>query len=321
MRRLLLLALLALPCSAADRSARVPSAPAPIRLSVPAATQLAAPSLSPSAVRAVPTAALPALPAPAAAAAAAPAQAPAVQSAAPVQAQTSEAAQPAAATEAAAADASKSFDQSGAPKPLRLVIMGPPASGKGTYAQRLARDYSVIHISAGDLLRAHAKDNPEIAAIMQRGDLVPTPLVVGLVKERLKKDDVQARGFLLDGFPRRLAEAKELKAMLKAEGIKLDAAIKLDAPEEVLLRRILARGRPDDTEPTFRNRMKVYREETVPAMRHISRGTTVLRPRLSGDDADANYAEVKRLLDRLGEPGAVKKAWTSLLARLRALLG
>jgi adenylate kinase len=183
-------------------------------------------------------------------------------------------------------------------KPLRLVIMGPPASGKGTYAQRLARDYGVVHISAGDLLREYAKTHPETAEIMQRGDLVPAELVVGLVRERLRQADVQQRGFLLDGFPRRLEEARALREMMVEEGIALDAAIRLEVPEHELLRRVLARGRADDTEATFRNRMKVYRRDTLPAMREISRGTTVVRPPLAvGPGADANYRAVRRELD------------------------
>jgi adenylate kinase len=211
--------------------------------------------------------------------------------------------------ESAALSAAQSFDAL-TQKPLRLLIMGPPASGKGTYSQRLARDYGIVHIAAGDLLREYAKTHPETAETMKRGDLVPTSLVVGLVRERLKQDDARTRGFVLDGFPRRMAEARELREMMAQEGLSLDAAIKLEVPESELLKRVLARGRADDTEPTFRNRMEVYRRETVPAMEHVSQETTILRPRLSGAETmDGNYGRVRSLLDARNSPlGAARAA-------------
>jgi adenylate kinase len=206
-----------------------------------------------------------------------------------------------------------------AAKPLRLLIMGPPASGKGTYALRLAADYGIVHVSAGDLLREYSKTHPEIAEIMERGELVPAALIVELVRERLKKDDIREKGFILDGFPRRLAEAQELKLMMKAEGLAFDAAIRLDVPEAELLRRVLLRGRPDDTEPTFRNRMKIYRAQSVPAMDFISRGETVVKPRLIDGGPEANYSELRRRLDRAVEPGPLARLWRALkrlLARI-----
>lgn len=186
------------------------------------------------------------------------------------------------------------------PPPLRLVIMGPPASGKGTYAQRLAADYGLVHVSAGDLLRERARTDAATAETMRRGDLVPVELVVSLVAERIARPDVKAQGFVIDGFPRRLAEAKAFRQLLERQGESIDAAIRLDAPEDVLLSRVLRRGRADDTEPTFRNRMKVYRRQTVPAMRSVARGTTLLRPRLTGKETiDQAYAKVKALVETL----------------------
>lgn len=314
-----------------------PGRVAPVTLALPAlgvapAPMLAAPALSAPTLSAPALLSAPRLHAPAAAPAAsavsadARAEAPvaaalpasaipsasavlAAEAAAPQAGSASASLEQAAAQEAAApagpSDGSSSalFDGS-SKRPLRLLIMGPPASGKGTFAERLERDYGVVHISAGELLRAHAKAHPEIAAVMQKGDLVPTELVVGLVRDRLSQADVKERGFILDGFPRRLVEAKALQGMLASEGIVIDAAIRLDAPEKVLLGRILARGRADDSEPTFRNRMKIYKHETKPAMSLISKGTTVLRPHLEGSDIPSNYAKVKGLLDAFlrGEP-------------------
>jgi len=192
------------------------------------------------------------------------------------------------------------FDGDGNGKvPLRLVITGAPGSGKGTISARLAREYGVVHISAGELLREKAKSDPAIAEIMRQGKLVPTDLVVGVVAARLAQEDVRARGFVLDGFPRRPREAEALKAMLKKSGIKLDATIKLEVEPERLLERILRRGRPDDTKEAFAQRMAIYENETKPAVKIISKGTKVLTPNLEDDDKDKNYASVKSLLEEL----------------------
>lgn len=191
-----------------------------------------------------------------------------------------------------------SAQAAGSGKVLRLLITGPPGSGKGTYAQKIAKDYGVLHISAGELLRVKAKSDPVLAAIMNRGDLVPAEVVIAAVKERLAQPDVRERGYILDGFPRRLVEAREFKAML-AQGEALDGAIHLDVPEAELLRRILSRGRADDTEAVFHNRMKVYRSETKPAIKEAVRGVPVLKPDVRGPDIETNYAKVKAMLEAL----------------------
>lgn len=184
-------------------------------------------------------------------------------------------------------------------EPLRLVITGAPGSGKGTISARLASEYGVVHISAGELLREKAASDPAIAETMRQGKLVPTELVVRVVAERLAKEDVRARGFVLDGFPRRPKEASALKAMLKKAEIKIDATIKLEVERERLLERILRRGRPDDTKEAFAQRMVIYENETKPAVKIISKGTKVLTPDLSDDDKEKNYLSVKSLLEEL----------------------
>lgn len=185
-------------------------------------------------------------------------------------------------------------------RPLRLVIAGPPGSGKGTYAARISAEYGPVPISAGGLLRVYAKDHPDIAAIMNAGDLVPAGLVVSLVRDRLAQEDVRRRGFILDGFPRRQEEARALMQMLRETGTQLDGVLFLDVPEAELLRRILARNRgADDNETTFRERMRVYREETLPVYDYLRRVAPFLSPSVAAGDIDTAYGEVRRALDSL----------------------
>ncbi|MBI5239231.1 MAG: nucleoside monophosphate kinase [Elusimicrobia bacterium] len=187
------------------------------------------------------------------------------------------------------------------PRPLRLIITGPPGSGKGTYAAKIAAEYGVPHISVGELLRAYAKTHPAVAKIMATGQLVESKPVLDVVRERLAQPDIKERGFILDGFPRRPNEADALQGMLGEDGV--DGIIELDVPEAELLRRILARGRADDKADVFRERMKIYREQTIPAVERFKHGTPVLSPEVSGSSIEANYARVKAalggLLDKL----------------------
>jgi adenylate kinase len=179
--------------------------------------------------------------------------------------------------------------------PLGLVIAGAPGSGKGTQGPLLAADLGLVHVSAGDLLRDYARANPEIAATMKRGELVPAALVVSLVRERLARADVRERGFVLDGFPRRLEEAGHLDAM-RAEGLPIDAVIRLEVPEAELLRRVLARGRADDTKEVFDGRMKTYRDVTVPALEALGASAPIVAPDVTAGDPAQNYAQVRAAL-------------------------
>ena len=182
-------------------------------------------------------------------------------------------------------------------RPLRLAITGPPGSGKGTYAKRLETEYGAVHISAGALLRVYAEAHPSVKEIMDKGELVPAELVIRLIRERLSQDDVRAKGFILDGFPRRLEEARALAEILDGLGMPIDAVVFLDVPEAELLRRVLARGRDDDNEATFRERMRVYREETVPVFEALRARAPFLSPSVASGDPDAAYAEVRRAVD------------------------
>jgi adenylate kinase len=151
----------------------------------------------------------------------------------------------------------------------RLVLVGPPGAGKGTQADALSEKLSVPHISTGDLFRAHvAQQTPlgqEAKRYLDGGELVPDTVTNEMVRERLAEPDAKA-GFLLDGFPRNTKQAEVLRRILAEQDNCLDAVIQLQVPEDVLVERLLARGRSDDTEEVIRRRQQVYRSETAPLL-------------------------------------------------------
>jgi adenylate kinase len=151
--------------------------------------------------------------------------------------------------------------------------MGPPGAGKGTQARILVDKYSIPQLSTGDILRAAIEAKTpmglEAKAIMARGDLVPDEVVCGIVSERLDSDDAK-QGFVLDGFPRTIAQAEELDAMMVEKGIDLDGVVALEVDADALIERIRTRAaenggaRADDNEEVLRNRLAVYGELTEP---------------------------------------------------------
>lgn len=159
----------------------------------------------------------------------------------------------------------------------KFLFLGPPGAGKGTQATRIAESSNIPHISTGDILRSHvARQTPlgiEAKAYMDRGELVPDQLILNMVDERLQEADTQ-NGWLLDGFPRNVAQAvfvdKLLLEKMKAAGVnnpdssQAFQVVYLEVPDEVILQRALERGRADDTKETILNRIKVYRAETSP---------------------------------------------------------
>ena len=154
---------------------------------------------------------------------------------------------------------------------MRLVLVGPPGAGKGTQAVRLAERLGVPHISTGDLFRANLSEmtplGVEAKRYMDAGDLVPDEVTTRMVRSRLAEPDA-GTGFILDGFPRTLPQADALDAMLDERGMALDAVVELAVAEDVVVERLLGRGRSDDTEDVIRNRQKVYRDETAPLLDH-----------------------------------------------------
>ncbi len=148
---------------------------------------------------------------------------------------------------------------------MRVILLGPPGAGKGTQAKKLAEKLAVPQISTGDLFRQNIDDGTDIGMEAKRyldaGDLVPSEVTNKLVDNRLDESDVAA-GFILDGYPRSLEQAKALDDMLERRGTKLDAVLEFKVSEEVLLERLKERGRDDDTEQVIRNRMKIYHDQT-----------------------------------------------------------
>ncbi|MET0117187.1 MAG: adenylate kinase [Sedimenticola sp.] len=181
---------------------------------------------------------------------------------------------------------------------MKLILLGAPGAGKGTVAKMLTAIDGSVQISTGDILRGAVKEGTELGkqaeAFMKAGDLVPDELIMGIMKERLQEDDCKA-GYLLDGFPRTIPQAEQLKELLAEIGDELDAAVNLDVPREVILDRLTTRRtcvgcgaiynvksmppkvegvcdkcgaevvqRDDETEEAISNRLDVYNEKTAP---------------------------------------------------------
>ncbi len=156
---------------------------------------------------------------------------------------------------------------------MRLILLGPPGAGKGTQAQRLVAKHGIVQLSTGDMLRAAAAAGTPVGnrakEIMDRGDLVPDDVMVGIIDERLDAPDT-ARGFILDGFPRTVAQAQELDKLLAKKGLALNAVIEITVDDSILESRIENRiketggARADDSIETLKKRLSVYHAQTAP---------------------------------------------------------
>lgn len=198
-----------------------------------------------------------------------------------------------------------------------VVLFGPPASGKGTQATRIKAKYAIAHLSTGDMLRAAIAEGTEIGkkakAIMDSGKLVPDEIVVGIIAERITQADC-SKGFVLDGFPRTVNQAKELDAMLKAKTLSVTHVIVMDVNEAELIKRVENRAaearrkgepvRPDDDPETFKKRLGVYKAETAPILPYYEK-----QGKIRHVDGMKPVDEVTTQIDAvLGKP-APKKGW------------
>lgn len=151
----------------------------------------------------------------------------------------------------------------------RLVLVGPPGAGKGTQATALSEKLGIPHISTGDLFRKHIAEETELGQqvkhILDSGKLVPDEITNQMLVERLRQPDT-GDGFLLDGYPRNIGQAELLSKVLADSDQKLDAVVQLQVDEDVLVQRLLARGRSDDNEDVIRHRQHVYQSETAPLL-------------------------------------------------------
>ena len=151
-----------------------------------------------------------------------------------------------------------------------LLFLGAPGAGKGSQAELLSQTNSYLHLSTGELLRKEIEMNTTIGIqvkdIMNRGELVSDELVLNIVRKNLVKDN---SGWILDGYPRNLSQASSLNEVLNEINQPLEIVLYLDIPEEVLIKRLLLRGRKDDTEETIRKRVEIYKKTTEPLIQYF----------------------------------------------------
>jgi adenylate kinase len=191
---------------------------------------------------------------------------------------------------------------------INIILLGPPGAGKGTQARRLVDERGLVQLSTGDMLRAARSSGTEmgnrVAEVMDRGELVTDEIVIGLIREQLASD---AKGFIFDGFPRTLAQADALGALLAETGKTLDAVIELQVDDEALVGRIVKRAeesraagepvRRDDTPEVFSDRLREYYKKTAPLIGYYYAKQS-LQPVDGMADMDEVARQVSAVLDR-----------------------
>jgi adenylate kinase len=193
---------------------------------------------------------------------------------------------------------------------VNLLVLGPQGSGKGTQAKRISAAHGIPHVSTGDMFRAAIAEGTELGRrvepILASGELVPDDLTVALIRERLAAPDA-AGGFVLDGFPRNLAQAEALDVMLEGIGRALDAVLFFDLSDEIAIERIHGRaveeGREDDAPEAVARRLAIYHEQTEPVVERY-RTTGKLVPLHAERTVEQVSTEIEDALELLGEGAA-----------------
>ena len=196
-----------------------------------------------------------------------------------------------------------------------MVLLGRQGSGKGTQAALLAEKYGYIHVSTGDMLRSAVASQSELGrqaeALVLSGQLVSDDIIVGVVEERLRCEDVIASGVLLDGFPRTVEQAEALESLLAVQNSSIDIAINLEVPTEVATERMLLRARSDDTAAAIARRLAGYEAQTLPLLDWFSARDLLVTVDGSGI--------VEEVFDRIVE--AVEKVFPCLSHRVYEMAG
>ncbi len=185
---------------------------------------------------------------------------------------------------------------------MRIVFIGPPGAGKGTQAAKLIETYRIAHLSTGDMLRAARDAKTEVGLkadrYMSAGELVPDQIIIDIIGERLAKPDCE-NGCLLDGFPRTIAQAEALDAMLAKKSTPLSAVLELRVPEEELFNRLSGRGRADDTPEVIRQRLVAYRRQTEPLLDYYNQ-KGLLKTIDGLGTVEEIFSRAKKVLERVG---------------------
>lgn len=197
---------------------------------------------------------------------------------------------------------------------MNMILLGPPGAGKGTQAKRLEENFDLLQLSTGDMLRAAVEAGSAVGKIakdiMARGELVPDELVVSIISDRISQPDC-ANGFILDGFPRNVAQAQALDKMLRQRGMELDAVIELEVDDVILIGRIEGRAaetqgdpRADDNAEALKYRLDVYHEQTAPLVSYYGE-QGVLQTVDGMQDIDVVAGQIEEVLQRLPSRAAV----------------